>query len=88
MLKPEMFAQVNIKSDESIDKMPAIPAAAIIFDKNKNFVMVYKDKCSIETREIEAAQTVGDVAYIKSGLQPGEKIISQYQLLVYDALND
>ena len=87
-LKPEMFAQIKISYDAGNLQMPAIPAHAVIFDHNKNYVMVYKDKCHIETRQIELSQTTGDVAYIKSGLQVGEKIISQYQLLVYDALND
>ena len=88
LLKPEMFAQINIKYDDGADQMPSIPAAAIIFDKNKNYVMLYKDKCNVETREVEIFQTIGDRAYIKSGLSDGEKVISKYQLLVYDALND
>ena len=88
LLKPEMFAQINIKYDDGDLQVPMIPAHAIIFDKNKNFVMVYKNKCDIETREIEVQETIGDNAYIKSGLRPGERIISKYQLLVYDAMND
>jgi len=88
LLKPEMFARINIKYSDGDTQMPVIPAQAIIFDKNKNFVMVYKDKCDIETREIDVQETIGNAAYIKSGLQPGERIISKYQLLVYDALND
>src|SRR3977135_3577454 len=88
LLKPEMFAQINIKYDDGGSQLPAIPAEAVIFDKNKNYVMVYKDKCDIETREVEIFQTIGNRAYIKSGLNAGEKIITQYQLLVYDALND
>ncbi len=87
-LKPEMFAKINITYDEGSVQMPAIPAQAVIFDKNKNYVMVYKDKCHIETREIELYQTMGNTSYIKSGLSPGEKIISKFQLLVYDALTD
>ena len=88
VLKPEMFAQINIKYDDGTNRLIAIPAKAVIFDKNRNYVMVYKDKCNIETREIEIYETIGNTAYIKSGLQEGEKIISEYQLLVYDAMND
>jgi cobalt-zinc-cadmium efflux system membrane fusion protein len=88
LLKPEMFAQINIKYDNGYVQMPAIPADAIIFDKNKSFVMIYKDKCNIETREIDVQETIDNTAYIKSGLKPGEKLLSKYQLLVYDALND
>lgn len=88
LLKPEMFAQININYTDNANTMIAIPASAIIFDKNKNYVMRYIDKCNIETREIEVYKTIGDIAYIKSGLQEGEKIITKYQLLVFDALND
>ena len=88
LLKPEMFAQINIKYDDGSNRLPAISAQSVIFDKNKNYVMVYTDKCNIETREIEIYETIGNTTYIKNGLKDGEKIISKYQLLVYDALND
>jgi membrane fusion protein, heavy metal efflux system len=88
LLKPEMFAQINIKFEEGGKKLPAIPSGAVIFDKNKNYVMVYKDNCHIETREVQLSQSVDSISYIKNGLEPGERIISKYQLLVYDALND
>ena len=87
-LKPEMFAQINIKYDDTGLQMAAVPSQAVIFDNNKSFVMVYKDKCHMETREIEIYKTNGNITYVKTGLQEGEKIISQYQLLVYDQLND
>lgn len=88
LIKPEMFARINIRYDDGANQMPAIPARAIIFDKNKNYVMLYRDKCNIETREVEIYETIGDTAYIKSGLNDGDKIITRYQLLVYDAIND
>ena len=88
LLKPEMFAQITIKYNDNTNQLPAIPSQAIIFDKNRNYVMVYKDRCNIETREIEIYEVAGNTTYIKSGLKEGEKIITKYQLLVYDALND
>ncbi len=88
LLKPEMFAQITIRYNDNSYQLPAIPSQAIIFDKNRNYVMVYKDKCNIETREIEVYEVSGNTTYIKSGLKEGEKIITKYQLLVYDALND
>ena len=88
LLKPEMFAQINIKYDDGGNQLPAIPARSVIFDKNKYYVMVYKGSCDIETREIEIYETIGETTYIKSGLKGGEQIISKYQLLVFDALND
>lgn len=87
ILKPEMNATITLKYDEG-GSMIAVPSAAVIFDKSKNFVMVFKDKFNVETREVDVYKQVGDITYIKKGLRDGEKIISKNQLLIYDALND
>ena len=86
-LKPEMFANVLVRYPED-RQLVAVPANAVIFDRSKNFVMIYNKRCDVDTREIDVYQTVGNTAYIKGGLKDGEKVISKYQLLVYDALND
>ena len=85
--KPEMNCVVNLQFDE-MKEMISIPSKAIVFDKNKNFVMVYKSKNDIETREVKIYKTSGDKSYIASGLESGEKIISKEQLFIYDAIND
>jgi cobalt-zinc-cadmium efflux system membrane fusion protein len=50
--------------------------------------MVYKSDDQIETREVKIFKEQGGVSYINSGLQAGEQVMTKYQLLVYDALND
>ena len=86
-LKPEMSATVSLRYNEN-RKLITIPSSSIIFDKSKNWVMVYKDRNHIETRVVEVYRQAGDNAYILDGLQEGETIVSQNQLLIYDALND
>ncbi|MBX0290210.1 efflux RND transporter periplasmic adaptor subunit [Hymenobacter sp. HSC-4F20] len=86
-LKPEMYAQIKIRNTED-QKMLAVPAKSVVFAKDRHFVMVFKDRQHIETREVQVAKTVGDVSYVASGLRDGERIISRNQLLVYDELND
>lgn len=88
LLKPEMYAQINIRYNDGTGQLPAIPAGSIIFDKNHNYVMLYKDRCDIQTKEVEPYETIGDTTYIRNGLAPGDRIITKYQLLVYDAIND
>ena len=88
ILKPEMRANIKLSYTENDRKMLAIPASAIIFDKSKNFVMIFKDRNNIETRQVEVFRQVGNTAYIASGLTENEKVMTQNQLLVYDALND
>jgi cobalt-zinc-cadmium efflux system membrane fusion protein len=87
LLKPEMNCYVTLRYEED-KKLIAIPASALVFDKSKTFVMIYKDRKNIETRVVDVYRQVGETAYITSGLNEGEKVISQNQLLIYDALND
>jgi len=87
ILKPEMSASIKLMYDEN-KMMTAVPSNAVIFDKSKYFVMVFKSKSEIETRQIEVFRTVGSTTYISAGLKPGDKIFTTNQLLVYDALND
>jgi|GEM_PF-9307 len=86
-LKPEMNATVTLTFEED-KQMLAVPSSAIIFDRSKHFVMIFKDRYNIETREVEAYKQLNGTAYIRSGLQEAEKVISQNQLFIYDALND
>ena len=86
-LKPEMHATVSLNFEEG-NEMQAIPSQAIIFDKSKNWVMVYHSRGKIETRPVAVYRSLANRAYISEGLKPGETIISKNQLLVYDALND
>ncbi|HVI43810.1 MAG TPA: efflux RND transporter periplasmic adaptor subunit [Chitinophaga sp.] len=87
LLKPEMFATVYVKYSDQNEKI-AVPSASVIFDNSKNFVLVFKDKFNITVRQVEVAKTAGDITYLTSGLQTGEKVISRNQLLIYDALKD
>ena len=87
LLKPEMRANILLTHTED-SKMLAIPIKALIFDKSRYYVMVFKDRMNIETRPVEIFRKVGDTAYISSGLNEGEQVMTQNQLLVYDALND
>jgi membrane fusion protein, heavy metal efflux system len=87
LLKPEMRANIKLSYNED-KNMIAIPSTAVIFDKNKNFVMVFKDKNNIETRQVEVFRQVGDMSYISAGLKADEKVMTTNGLLVYNALNN
>jgi len=86
-LKPDMMATVNVLFTEN-KKLIAIPSSSVIFDKSKNWVMVFKDRQNIETRNVEVYRQVGDITYLQAGLKAGEKVISKNGLFVYDAIND
>lgn len=86
LLKPGMRVTVSVHYRDSL-QMPAIPASAVILDKGKNFVVVFRDRYNIGTREVKVSRSFNDISYISNGLRPGEKVISRNQLLIYDALN-
>ena len=86
-LKPEMNATVTVHYSDN-EKYLAVPSAAVVFDKNKNFVMVYKAKDDVETREVTVYRALDDKTYVKGGLKEGEKVIVKGNLLIYDAIND
>ncbi|MBL7851034.1 MAG: efflux RND transporter periplasmic adaptor subunit [Cyclobacteriaceae bacterium] len=86
-LKPEMFAQIIVRFEGPQQRI-AIPSRAIIFDKGRHFVMVYFADDRIETREVRIYQELNGEAFLDSGIKAGEKVMTKYQLLVYDALND
>lgn len=87
LLKPEMFAQVTIDFNQN-KKMVSIPAEAVIFDKNKNFVVVYKNAKDVQIREIQIAQTTNGKSFIFSGLQNGDQVMLKNQLMIYNALTN
>lgn len=86
-LKPEMNCTVDVHYAEN-KQMIKIPSSAIIFDKNKYWVMVFHNKHNVETREVNVYLQIGETSYIQKGLKRGENIISKNGLLIYDAIND
>ncbi len=86
-LKPEMAATVYIRYHEQ-QQLPAVPAEAVVFDKSRNYLMIFHRKDSVETRVVELLRTTAGKTYISSGLVAGEKVIVKNALLVYDAIND
>jgi cobalt-zinc-cadmium efflux system membrane fusion protein len=86
-LRPEMHATVTLRYEDG-GQMATVPAGSVIFDRSKHYVMVFKNRSDIETREVDVLKSLGDIAYVRHGIKPGEKVISKNQLLVYNALNN
>jgi cobalt-zinc-cadmium efflux system membrane fusion protein len=85
LLKPEMYARVKVYfTDKKI--LPYLSQSGVIFDNGKYFVVIYKDKCNIDVREIEIETKTSDKIFVKSGIQKGERYITKNNLLVFDAI--
>ncbi len=86
-LKPEMIANVQLRFQED-RSLPSIPSGAIIEDDGHQYVMVFKDRFNLKTREITTDHSNGGTTWVSAGLKPGEAVVSKQQLFLYDALND
>ena len=71
-------------------ELPAltVSSSAVVFDKSKYWVMVFKDKDHIETRQVEIYRELGGITYLTGGIEVGERVFVKNQLLIYDAIND
>lgn len=86
-LKPAMFANVTIKA-KSGESLPVINTRALIFDNDKNYVILVDDKDHARIQQIDIAKRVEDRAYIRSGLKPGDRIVASRQVYIFESLKD
>ena len=86
-LKPEMSTIVHVHYTED-RKLIAVPSSSIIFDENRNWVVVFRSRNDVEVRKVELEKDINGTAFIKSGLKDGETVISKNGLFIYDALTD
>lgn len=87
LLKPEMNCAVSVRFKEN-RQLISVPSGAIVFDRSKYWVMVFRSRTDIETRQVEVDREMGNTTYIISGLKEGETVVTKNALLIYDALND
>ena len=87
LLKPDMFASVKIKA-MSGETLPEINANDIVFEDDKNYLLVVDGKAHVSIKEITIAKKVEDRAYISSGVKPGDRIVASRQVYLYESLKD
>jgi len=81
-LKPEMYANVTIFTDEG-DSWPAIPRDAVIYEGNGARVWVAHDNDkTVERRSITPGLVDGGMIQVVRGLQPGEKVVTKGSLFI------
>ncbi len=87
LLKPEMFASVKIKARSGED-LPEVNTRTLIFDNDKNYVLVVDGKAHVRIQPIVIAKKVEDRAYISSGIKAGDRIVASRQVYLYESLKD
>jgi cobalt-zinc-cadmium efflux system membrane fusion protein len=86
-LRPQMFATITVFNTEKQQAI-TVPSSSVIFEFGKNYVIVYKDKCNVESREVEIMQASAYNTYLSGGVKAGEKVVSQGQLFIYTGLKE
>ena len=84
LLKPGMFTRVVIQCNSNKNMLPTIIANALIFDKNKYFVIVVNVN-DFEIREVQPLN-ISEYIAVEKGLNVGENIVIKNALLIYNAI--
>jgi len=81
LLKPDMFASIKVHSQNQ-QQYISIPTKALVFDNNKYEVVVAKTDTTFEKRIVKILRSDGDITYLISGVNPGERIVTDGSLIV------
>jgi cobalt-zinc-cadmium efflux system membrane fusion protein len=82
-----MFANVIIKA-RSGENLPMINTRTLIFDNDKNYVLVVDGKAHVRIQQVDIAKRVEDRAYIRSGVKAGDRVIASRQVYLFESLKD
>jgi membrane fusion protein, heavy metal efflux system len=86
LMKPQMFATVLV-GEQQEKKALSISKSALIFDHSEYYVLVCKGRDDVRIRKVDLLDQNGNLAFIKSGLQPGEVLLGAQAILIYNELN-
>jgi cobalt-zinc-cadmium efflux system membrane fusion protein len=85
LLKPGMLGTVSV-SASSGTSLPVLNSRAVIFDDNKNFVLVLGADRKVRIQEIEIGRKTADKVYISKGLNAGDHVIASKQVFLFESL--
>lgn len=85
LLKPDMFARVMVSNEEG-QQATCVPSDAIVSQDGKQFVVQYLRRDSLNIVPLNIIKTVGDRTYVTGDLQPGQLVVTQNQLFIFNQL--
>lgn len=87
ILKPGMLATAKIQSKSGIN-LPVVRSRGIIFDDDKNYVLLLDKANKVKIREVKLSRQNAGRAYIAEGLEAGDRIIASKQVFIYESLKN
>ena len=86
-LKPGMMATVKITTQSDVN-LPSVSSKSIIFDDNKNYVLVLEPPHKLRIQEVKIGRKTSDRIYISKGLNPDDKVIASKQVFLFESLKN
>ena len=86
LLKPEMFASIVVTSRHRLS-IKAVPQTAVILENNRYYVMREIGKGQFEKVVVTIGKTFGSFYEVSSGLNLGDRVVSDGSLFVLTAYN-
>jgi len=84
-LKPEMFARVTPIANEK-PKLPRVPNASIVTQGLFSFLFIEQSPGVLQRRRVTLGLQGSEYAYVKEGLQAGERVVTSGALLLNSEL--
>ena len=81
VLWPGQFVDVSLDLTIQPNAI-VIPSAALQTSQNGSYVYVVNPDMTAQVQQVKVARTMGDTAVIASGLQPGQRVITDGQLRI------
>jgi membrane fusion protein, heavy metal efflux system len=82
LLKPGMFAELEVITNQTAASILAIPTSAIVDANGKKVVYVQNGK-AFQAADVTFGRTSGDVVEVKTGLFPGDMVVTQRGTQLY-----
>jgi len=86
-LMPGLSAEILIDKGTSSGEAFAVPNKAKVFNNNKEYVVVYKDDCDLQIRNITSVAVNEEVTYVQEMFSENEKVVATNALLLFEELN-
>jgi membrane fusion protein, heavy metal efflux system len=83
LLKPGMFAELNLLTGRSSAPVLTIPQSAVVETNDKKTVVFVQNGNAYQPAEVSVGKTSGDLVEIKSGLFDGDRVVVQRATQLY-----
>ncbi|WP_231424129.1 efflux RND transporter periplasmic adaptor subunit [Pedobacter sp. Leaf250] len=85
LLKPGMLGTVKVSARAGVD-LPVVNSRAVIFDENKNYVLLLGNDNKVRIQEIEIGRKTANRIFISKGVQAGDRVIASKQVFLFENL--